>query len=481
MSIRIRSLSAVFTAVALLCVVPVAGAATLDRAPDGVLVYNGGPQGTLLNIQAGYDGNSAVFYGSSLDPVSSYPADCTAQYDDSVITCARPPAVRVDLGDGDDKGQVSADVTYAVTIFGGAGRDLLEGNGSGQQRSTAARATTRSPAQPATTRSAAATATTSSRVARAATASAAARAMTLLRPDGYEDPSADIVDGGPGRDTVDQDYSSRFANTVSPVAITLAGGADDGRPGEADDLHGVERIVLHTPGRVVGTDGPDEIVFKQVGTNSELIGGAGDDSLQAGDGADTLDGGAGNDAIDGGFGDDTITGGPGRDIISADLAGGDCGPIWCKLPYGNDTVNARDGEVDSISCGAGTDHVIADAIDVVAPDCEQVDRAGATSASSDSGTAGTTVRLAAGKRPGLRSALAKGLVLRVTGVGAGRITLVARDKSRVVATGSARSTGGVATVRLRFSAAARKRLAKRSTLRIAVTGGGLHATVTVRR
>ena len=70
-----------------------------------------------------------------------------------------------------------------------------------------------------------------------------------------------------------------------------------------------------------------------------------------------------------------LIGGPGRDTISGDLAGGDCGPLWCKYPYGNDTIDARDGEVDSITCGAGTDTVIADPQDVVAPDCEHVDAA----------------------------------------------------------------------------------------------------------
>ena len=180
------------------------------------------------------------------------------------------------------------------------------------------------------------------------------------------------------------------------MAITLAGGADDGRPGEADDLRGVERIVLRTPGRVVGTDGPDEIVFSQVGSDSELVGGGGDDRLRGGDGADRLDGGAGDDNIDGGFGDDTITGGPGRDVISADLAGGDCGPLWCKYPYGNDTVDVRDGEVDSVTCGAGTDRVMADAADVVAPDCEQVDRAGGAAAASGPARSGAAVRLADG-------------------------------------------------------------------------------------
>jgi len=483
MSTRARSLIPACVAAALLCLAPGAGAATLDRAPDGVLVYSGGAAGVKLDVQAGYDGRSAVFYGSSLDPVTSYPADCAGQYDDSVITCAKPPAVRVDLGDGDDHGQVSADVGFPVTIAGGPGRDWLEGNG-------AANTLDGGPGDDKVTGSGGDDVLSGGDGNDQVEGGAGSDVLSggagddLLRPDGNEDPSADTVDGGPGRDTIDQDYSSRFASGVSAVAITLAGGADDGRPGEGDDLRGIERVVLRTPGTVTGTDGPDEIAFSEVGEDSVVTGGAGDDSLRAGDGADRLDGGAGNDAIDGGFGDDTITGGPGRDVISADLAGGDCGPKWCKLPYGNDTIHVRDGEVDSVTCGAGTDRVEADAADVIAPDCEQVDRAGGAGAVAGAGAgngSSAAVRLAAGAWPRLRSALARGLTLRLTGVRAGRITLVARDGQRVVATGSGRATAGTVTVRLRFSSAARRRLAHRAKLRIAITGGGLRANVTLRR
>jgi hypothetical protein len=45
----------------------------------------------------------------------------------------------------------------------------------------------------------------------------------------------------------------------------------------------------------------------------------------------------------------------------------------CRSGSGNDTINARDGEVDSIQCGVGTDVVNADAADVVT-DCETVNR-----------------------------------------------------------------------------------------------------------
>ena len=299
-----------------------ATAATLDRAADGALVYQGGAAGVKLDVQQGYDGTSVVFYGSSLDAVSPYPADCTAQYDDSVITCPGPAPVRVDLGGGDDHGQVSADVTFPVTIAGGDGRDWLEGN-------SAANAFDGGPGDDRLTGSGGDDVLHGGDGNDELTGGAGRDTLEggtgddLLHPDANEDPSADVVDGGPGTDTVDGDYSSRFASSPSPVAITLGGGADDGRPGEGDDLRSVERVVLRVGGRVVGTEGADELVLSQVGTDSELIAGGGNDRLQGGDGADRLDGGDGADSIDAGFGDDTITGGPGRDRISADLAGGE--------------------------------------------------------------------------------------------------------------------------------------------------------------
>jgi len=38
----------------------------------------------------------------------------------------------------------------------------------------------------------------------------------------------------------------------------------------------------------------------------------------------------------------------------------------CTLPFGNDVIDARDGEVDNIDCGAGQDEVMADGADTVA-------------------------------------------------------------------------------------------------------------------
>ena len=174
--------------------------------------------------------------------------------------------------------------------------------------------------------------------------------------------------------------ASATSDLPQGLSFTFAGGADDGRPGEGDDIRNVERLKLSESARFVGTEGADYVKVAQATNAGELIGNGGDDDLNGADGPEKLDGGPGNDKLDGGFGDDTITGGPGQDKISGDLAGGDCGPLWCKYPYGNDTIYAQDGEVDSILCGFGTDTVYADAADVVDKDCESVTRAGASSA-----------------------------------------------------------------------------------------------------
>jgi hypothetical protein len=200
----------------------------------------------------------------------------------------------------------------------------------------------------------------------------------LLTGDGNTGTFADAVDGGAGFDTIESDWSDDLAQT-KPVSVTLDGRADDGRPGEGDDVRNVESITTHQASTLVGSDASERLQAFQTSSSSTLVGNGGDDELIGGGGADELRGDAGADVLDGGFGDDRIVGGSGRDTISGDRRDGDCGPLWCTLPYGNDVIEASDGEVDSIACGAGADRVVADAADVVAPDCESVKRSTARS------------------------------------------------------------------------------------------------------
>ncbi len=297
--------------------------------------------------------------------------------------------------------------------------------------------------------------------------------------DGFEDAYADVVDGGPGLDTIDGDWSSRrYDAIVTPLNLTLAGGADDGRSGggEGDDIRGVERVHENMPGVYVGTDAPEEFVVRQITTPVTMRGNGGNDILKTGDGADTINGGVGDDEIDAGFGDDTIVGGPGRDRISGDTAGGDCGPLWCKYPYGNDQIDARDGEVDSIVCGFGTDTVMADTVDVVDRDCETVTRAGASSSGSGPGgpAAGQNAPALAASivKIKLSRALAHGLTVRVTAPGAGRFSATAKANGRKVAAGSrAVKKAGATRMLVQFSKPMRAKLRRqrRVTLSIAIT------------
>jgi hypothetical protein len=282
---------------------------------------------------------------------------------------------------------------------------------------------------------------------------------------------------------------SEDVDDKTPISITLAGGADDGRPGENDDVRSVEHIAVNLAGTYVGSEGPDDIRVRQVLDPVTMNGGAGDDQLRTADGPDTLDGGTGADYLDGGYGDDHITGGAGTDVIHGDIAGGDCGGGiygYCKLPYGNDTIDARDGEVDSIDCGAGTDTVLADADDVVAPDCETVQRGSAPS----TGPAGPTTPNGPGvgiRVSAVKARLAKGLSLKVAVPGAGKLAVKATRAGDVLASHSMRTpSAGTATMHLRFRKAARRAVRHKLTVTVSFTpkgGAALKRTtkVTLRR
>jgi hypothetical protein len=266
--------------------------------------------------------------------------------------------------------------------------------------------------------------------------------------------------------------------------VTLDGQANDGRPGEGDDVRDVEVVKAFVAGTWVMGDGPDRVESyapADLGPSAIAVRG-GDDVVLAGNGTQAIDGGAGADRLEGGFGDDTITGGPGRDTIAADVTGTQCGVLQsCTLPNGDDVVDARDGEADTVSCGVGTDRVVADTADVVAADCEQVDRAGAAGPAAPAAGAPAPGAAAPGATPArpvvvagqrLRTALRRGLRVRVATAG----TVRALHGRRTVATGRGR---GVVT--LRFTAAARRALAGRRTVRLTLVAGTARTTVTLRR
>jgi hypothetical protein len=470
-----------------------AHAATITVDGAGTYTYVGAP-GEVNNISVqGSEDGSITFNGPETVLVTSAPATCkpSSLYGMAVVTCSAPKAVVVQAGDGDENLNVSYSVpaTVPVTIDGGAGSDWINGDagndtligGPGNDKLDGGKGDD----------------TLDGGDGDDILLGKAGADRLLggagddeLEPDSSEEPSADFVDGGPGTDRLESDYGSKSYNPpVTTLNITPDAGADDGRPGEGDDLRSIERFTLHHGTRFVGTDAGEYVKEHQILASGDLSGNGGNDELIGADGTDRIDGGAGDDRLDGGFGDDTIIGGPGKDIISGDGAGGDCGPLWCKYPYGNDTIDARDGEIDSITCGAGTDTVLADAADVVAPDCETVTRsAGATppAVTGRPGAGGATSssgpKLALAKRITLAAALRSGVTVKVTGAPAGTLKLTARRGKTAVAGGSARAKAGqAATVRLRFTATGKRTLRHARSATLKITGGGVSATVVLKR
>jgi len=142
-------------------------------------------------------------------------------------------------------------------------------------------------------------------------------------PDG-----TDTYNGGPDSDSVD--YRSR----TMALRLTADGVADDGEPGENDNI------------------GADIEQISAGAGNDIIVGSPGRDSLQGNDGNDTVDGAAGDDFVSGGNGNDTLTGGAGDDSLS-----GDTGADTVQGGAGDDTIVSGffDDEPDVFGGGAGTD------------------------------------------------------------------------------------------------------------------------------
>jgi RTX calcium-binding nonapeptide repeat (4 copies) len=293
-------------------------------------------------------------------------------------------------------------------------------------------------------------------------------------------PAPDVLDGGTGNDTL-TDWGDCGPNSDRrPVRVTVNGIADDGRPGENDDVRDLDVLQLSVPATVIGTDGANAVEIYAAGDRepSTVEGRGGADDLRAGSGRETIDGGAGDDRIEGGYNHDVLTGGPGSDVIYGDSTSGNCGGNGqsCTLPFGNDTINARDGAADQIDCGAGEDRAVVDALDTVAANCETVERTGAAHATP----ATASVRIA---NPGrLRTVLRKGLRVNLTGFAPAAVRLQVRVGARVVGSGRATvGAGGTASARARFTRAARRSLSRRRSIRLTVTAGSVAATITVKR
>jgi hypothetical protein len=297
--------------------------------------------------------------------------------------------------------------------------------------------------------------------------------------DGLAAHSADLLDGGVGFDTI-EDWN--FVSDARPISVTFDAGADDGFAGEGDEVSGVESVSTSSPGRIVGGDGADALYA--VNGSVTLEGRGGDDELRGAGGADTLDGGPGADKLVGGYGSDHLVGGSGPDAIVGDRELDACNDLSCDP--GNDLIEARDGEVDSISCGTGTDRVVADATDVVSGDCEQVERPATppipptTPAGPKSGGSSNAPKITIAKTS-LRAALAHGLRLTLTGLAPGRRSVTASLKGRTLAKGTIKvPASGRASARLTFGRKARRALRGRRSVALVIRAGTAKRTITLK-
>ena len=140
-----------------------------------------------------------------------------------------------------------------------------------------------------------------------------------------------------------------------PVSVTLDGLANDGVPGEGDNIIDMEWVL---GGR--GDDvfvGDDHVnVLTGFGGNDRLVGGGSADLLLGGTGDDVADLGRGNDCAAGDRGRDLLRGGDGADLL---LGGSD--PDRAFGGAGSDTFRLTDGGPDFAHGGPGRDTAYAEA------------------------------------------------------------------------------------------------------------------------
>jgi RTX calcium-binding nonapeptide repeat (4 copies) len=254
-------------------------------------------------------------------------ANCAAGGDRS-IACTAPATVAaaltsyvvVDLGDQDDVADVSAAHSGVGDLLAGAGNDHL-------------------------------------RVRSGFVNASMGPGDDVARLDGGQL----SVEGGPGADRFE---TGRLGNlqvgyfaSARPVRVTTDGRANDGAPGEHDN---VPRLVRTLSGSAHG----DVLDARRARTHVAIYGGSGDDraftsprggfiegsggadALHGGSGPDDLIGDEGADVLLGAGGDDDLRGGSGHDL----LVGGSGHDLFYIDNDGRETVRARDGARDRVIC-----------------------------------------------------------------------------------------------------------------------------------
>jgi Ca2+-binding RTX toxin-like protein len=288
---RLRALAALFAACGCTLASPGAALGATASVAGGVLSYAAGP-GEANQLSLSYQGGNVIVDDNGVTTMTAG----TGCAPDGPGRVACPAAgigsLVVDLGDGNDS--VVNFVLLPGTFRGNDGNDNLNGGVAND---------------------------------------------TLDGGLGTDDLDGgfgnDVLDGGGGADTLDGNLGSdraTYAARSMPVNVSLDGVANDGEPGEGDNVRT---------------------------TIDNLTGGSAGDVLTGDNDGNRLLGGAGDDALAGAGGDDRLEGVDGRD-------GYDAGP-------GADQVVSRDEVAETVACGSELDSAVADGVDDVNADCENVD------------------------------------------------------------------------------------------------------------
>ncbi|AYC33285.1 heme peroxidase [Pseudomonas cavernae] len=177
----------------------------------------------------------------------------------------------------------------------------------------------------------------------------------------------DVLDGGLGNDRLvggagDDSY---YIDVATDVLVEAAGAGSDTVYSTSASYTLAANLE-----NFVQLGGATVAVGNTLANN--MLGGAGDDSLNGGTGNDSLDGGAGNDSLNGGTGVDTLLGGTGDDALDGgtgdDLLVGGAGNDELAGGANNDALDGGDGDDmldggagnDSVTGGAGNDIMLAD-------------------------------------------------------------------------------------------------------------------------
>jgi Ca2+-binding RTX toxin-like protein len=450
---------------------PTASAATISYSGD-TLVFSASPGEQNFVVVDG-DDQQVTFTD---DYPIAFPSDRCSQADPEYpVSCDTPARlVRIDLGDGADHGSFgfATPTDRSFEIDGGPGSDLLTGprNGIGTATLDGGDGDDDLRSEETADTLLGGAGDDKLSAGKGADVVHGGDGNDLLRDDDGPTPASDLLDGGPGIDKLDA-YRDGDPAVAPPVDILLDGLANDGRVGENDNVVAVERFDVGAIRTFVGDDTDNEFIAPEKGSPARISGAGGNDRLTATDAnGDVVDGGPGDDTLSGGFGNDTIVGGPGRDTIAGDRPAR-CNELHCDFMdgFGNDTIDVRDGEQDSVQCGPGADVVQADAIDRVADDCERVERGSGASASRKRSPRSIVVlgsrRMAYVRRHGLR--------VRVSG--SGRVVVTAWLGRTTVARGA-----GHGTVRLKLTRAGKRRLRHVHRATLDIVAGSAHVRVVIR-